>query len=34
MIEITLPGPFTMSRQTKNEFYKDEEELVMDTPPR
>ena len=25
-----LPGPFTMSRQAKNEFYKDEEELVMD----
>jgi 5-methyltetrahydropteroyltriglutamate--homocysteine methyltransferase len=30
MIKITLPGPFTMSRQAKNEFYKDEEELVMD----
>src|SRR5205823_9735713 len=29
-IKITLPGPFTMSRQTKNEFYQDEEELVMD----
>src|SRR5215472_3608741 len=29
-IKITLPGPFTMSRQAKNEFYKDEEELVMD----
>ena len=28
-IKITLPGPFTMSRQAKNEFYKDEEELVM-----
>jgi 5-methyltetrahydropteroyltriglutamate--homocysteine methyltransferase len=26
----TLLGPFTMSRQAKNEFYKDEEELVMD----
>ena len=24
------PVPFTMSRQAKNEFYKDEEELVMD----
>ncbi len=29
-IKITMPGPFTMSRQAKNEFYKDEEELVMD----
>jgi len=29
-IKITLPGPFTMSRQARNEFYKDEEELVMD----
>jgi 5-methyltetrahydropteroyltriglutamate--homocysteine methyltransferase len=29
-IKITLPGTFTMSRQAKNEFYKDEEELVMD----
>src|SRR5438093_536693 len=29
-IKITLPGPFTMSRQAHNEFYKDEEELVMD----
>jgi len=30
MVKITLPGPFTMSRQAKNDFYKDEEELVMD----
>jgi 5-methyltetrahydropteroyltriglutamate--homocysteine methyltransferase len=29
-IKITLPGPFTMSRQAVNEFYRDEEELVMD----
>src|SRR5262252_4216213 len=29
-VKITLPGPFTMSRQAKNEYYKDEEELVMD----
>jgi len=29
-IKITLPGPLTMSRQAKNEFYRDEEELVMD----
>ena len=28
--KITLPGPFTMSRQAKNGSYKDEEELVMD----
>jgi 5-methyltetrahydropteroyltriglutamate--homocysteine methyltransferase len=27
--KITLPGPFTLSRQAQNEFYKDEEELVM-----
>jgi 5-methyltetrahydropteroyltriglutamate--homocysteine methyltransferase len=27
-IKITLLGPFTMSRQAKNEYYK--EELVMD----
>ncbi|MBO0739265.1 MAG: 5-methyltetrahydropteroyltriglutamate--homocysteine methyltransferase [Alphaproteobacteria bacterium] len=30
MIKITLPGPFTMSRQARNEYYKDEEELLMD----
>jgi methionine synthase II (cobalamin-independent) len=29
-IKITLPGPFTMSRQAKNECYRDEEALVMD----
>ena len=29
-IKITLPGPFTMSRQAVNEFYDDEAELVMD----
>ena len=28
--KITLPGPFTMSQQAKNEFYKDDEEMVMD----
>jgi 5-methyltetrahydropteroyltriglutamate--homocysteine methyltransferase len=28
--KITLPGPFTMSQQASNEFYKDEEEMVMD----
>jgi 5-methyltetrahydropteroyltriglutamate--homocysteine methyltransferase len=31
-IKITLPGPFTMSRQAKNEFYKDEEVLSWTTP--
>jgi 5-methyltetrahydropteroyltriglutamate--homocysteine methyltransferase len=29
-IKITLPGPFTMSRQAKNEFYADDEELALD----
>jgi 5-methyltetrahydropteroyltriglutamate--homocysteine methyltransferase len=28
--KITLPGPFTMSQQAVNEFYKDEQEMVMD----
>ncbi|MBO0732317.1 MAG: hypothetical protein J2P57_23855 [Acidimicrobiaceae bacterium] len=27
--KITLPGPFTMSRQAKNDFYDDEDEEVM-----
>ena len=27
--KITLPGPFTMSQQAKNEFYKDDEEFAM-----
>ena len=30
LTKITLPGPFTMSQQAKNEFYKDEDEMVMD----
>ncbi|HXA79048.1 MAG TPA: uroporphyrinogen decarboxylase family protein [Candidatus Acidoferrales bacterium] len=29
-IKITLPGPFTMSQQAQNDFYKTEEELVLD----
>lgn len=29
-LKITLPGPFTMTRQAKNEFYGDEAELAMD----
>jgi len=28
--KITLPGPFTMTQQAKNEYYKDDEELAMD----
>ncbi len=28
--KITLPGPFTMSVQVKDEFYRDEEALAMD----
>jgi 5-methyltetrahydropteroyltriglutamate--homocysteine methyltransferase len=29
-IKVTLPGPFTMSRQAHNQFYADEEELALD----
>lgn len=29
-IKITVPGPFTMSQQAQNDFYKDEQELVLD----
>ena len=29
-VKITLPGPFTMTRQAKNEFYADDAELAMD----
>jgi 5-methyltetrahydropteroyltriglutamate--homocysteine methyltransferase len=28
--KITLPGPFTMSQQAVNQFYRDDEEMVMD----
>ena len=28
--KITLPGPFTMAQQAKNEFYQDADEMVMD----
>jgi 5-methyltetrahydropteroyltriglutamate--homocysteine methyltransferase len=28
--KITLPGPFTMSQQAKNEFYRDDEDMIMD----
>ncbi len=30
LAKITLPGPFTMTQQVKNEFYPDAEELAMD----
>src|SRR3954468_14649317 len=30
LAKITLPGPFTMTQQAKNEFYGDQEELAMD----
>ena len=29
-IKITVPGPFTMSQQAQNDFYKDEQEMVLD----
>jgi 5-methyltetrahydropteroyltriglutamate--homocysteine methyltransferase len=28
--KITLPGPFTMAQQVKNEFYRDAEEMTLD----
>jgi 5-methyltetrahydropteroyltriglutamate--homocysteine methyltransferase len=28
--KITLPGPFTMSQQAKNDFYRDDEEMILD----
>ena len=30
LAKITLPGPFTMAQQAKNEFYRDVEEAAMD----
>jgi len=30
LAKITLPGPFTMAQQAKNEFYGDDEEMAMD----
>ncbi len=29
-IKATVPGPYTMSQQAQNDFYKNEEELAMD----
>jgi 5-methyltetrahydropteroyltriglutamate--homocysteine methyltransferase len=28
--KITLPGPFTMAQQASNEFYRDDDEMIMD----
>ena len=30
MIKMTVPGPFTMSQQAQNDFYKNEEEMALD----
>jgi 5-methyltetrahydropteroyltriglutamate--homocysteine methyltransferase len=30
MVKITVPGPFTMSQQAQNDFYKSEEAAAMD----
>jgi 5-methyltetrahydropteroyltriglutamate--homocysteine methyltransferase len=30
LAKITLPGPFTMSQQCVNEYYRDKEEMAMD----
>jgi 5-methyltetrahydropteroyltriglutamate--homocysteine methyltransferase len=30
MIKMTVPGPFTMSQQAQNDFYKSEEEMALD----
>ena len=29
-MKMTVPGPFTMSKQAENEFYKNEEEMALD----
>ena len=29
-VKITLPGPFTIAQQCRNEFYADDEEMTMD----
>src|SRR5215468_5665854 len=29
-IKITVPGPFTMSQQAQNDFYKDDQAMVLD----
>ena len=30
MVKMTVPGPFTMSQQAQNDFYKDEAEMALD----
>jgi 5-methyltetrahydropteroyltriglutamate--homocysteine methyltransferase len=30
VVKITVPGPFTMSQQAQNDFYKDEGEMALD----
>ena len=30
MIKMTVPGPFTMSQQAQNDFYRNEEEMALD----
>src|SRR5262245_18960861 len=30
LAKMTLPGPFTMAQQARNEFYRDVEEMAMD----
>jgi 5-methyltetrahydropteroyltriglutamate--homocysteine methyltransferase len=30
LIKVTVPGPYTMSQQAQNEFYKTEEEMALD----
>ena len=29
-IKVTMPGPFTMSQQAQNDFYENEQEMVLD----
>ncbi len=29
-VKMTVPGPFTMSQQAQNDFYKSEEEMALD----
>ena len=29
-IKMTVPGPFTMSKQAQNEFYKSDEAMALD----
>jgi 5-methyltetrahydropteroyltriglutamate--homocysteine methyltransferase len=29
-VKMTVPGPFTMSQQAQNDFYEDEQQLVLD----